>query len=267
MSKVAFIGAGRMASAMVQGILQNHFFAPGEIACTCGADPTGPALAEQTGIGFTRELSELLSAADCIVLACKPQQFNQLSPQLAELASGKLVVSILAGTPLSRLVAKFPSARNVVRAMPNTPGQVGAGITGFAPQAPLHPDDAETTRKILGALGEVVAVEEAQLDAVTAISGSGPAYLFEFTAALREAAKELGFTPEAAHRFAVQTIIGSAKLLEATGEDPEVLRTNVTSPGGTTQAALESFAADGLRNIVARAATAARDRSIELAKL
>ncbi|MGB0344410.1 MAG: pyrroline-5-carboxylate reductase family protein, partial [Coraliomargarita sp.] len=140
--QIAFIGAGRMASAIVRGLLENQHYAPGQIACTCGDDPTGPELASQTGI---QHLPDLLPAADtarAIVLACKPQQLAALSSGTAQAATGKLLVSILAGTTLARLREAFPEAGNIVRTMPNTPGQIGAGVSAYAPLQPLKEDHA-----------------------------------------------------------------------------------------------------------------------------
>jgi len=265
MIKVAFIGAGRMASAMVKGLLNTQAFPTNEIGCTCGDDPTGPRLAEATGIHYHADLETLLAGADIAVLACKPQQFSALDQRIAELSQGQLVISILAGTPLQRLTGKFPAARNCVRAMPNTPGQIGAGVSAYASAAPLNEIDEATVRTILGALGEVVPVPEQQLDAVTALSGSGPAYVFEFTAALAAAGEAAGLPPGVAQKLARQTVIGSGLLLQQSTESPEELRNQVTSPGGTTQAALSQFESDQLRAIVQRAVEAAQQRSIELA--
>lgn len=266
-TEVSFIGAGKMASAIVGGLLANQHYTPQEIACTCGNDPTGAQLAQETGILYLPNLTDLLKNTEVIVLACKPQQINDLSPELADLTAGKLILSILAGTSLSKLHEKFGQARNIVRAMPNTPGQIGAGVTGYSPQSELSTEDQKTINKILGSLGPAYALEESHLDAVTAISGSGPAYIFEFAAALREAANALKLPAEIAHHLAIQTVIGAAKLMEETQTDPETLRNNVTSPGGTTQAALEAFQKAGLREIVSEATVAARDRSVELSKL
>jgi len=265
MAQIAFIGAGRMASAMIGGIVNGKHLPASDIGCTCGADPTGAELAARTGIHYIENAADLVSPADTVVLACKPQQFDDLGADLTAAASGKLIISILAGTTLARIKAKFPAARNHVRVMPNTPGQIGAGISAFAAASALAKADRKVVEMILGAMGETVELPEAQIDAVTAVSGSGPAYLFEFTAALRAAGVQAGLDEETAHRLAMQTIIGSAKLLEQSGEDPETLRNNVTSPNGTTQAALESFAAANLRGIVANAVEAAKKRSIELA--
>ncbi len=268
MAKVTFLGAGRMASAIVGGIIAKGIYKPTDIACTCGDDDTGEKLAKQTGIGYSRNLATLLAEADVLVLACKPQQLAQLPESLRAQTAGKLILSILAGTTLARLSERFPEARNIVRSMPNTPGQIGAGATGFCVANALSPNDLAATTQILGALGEVVVeLPEAQLDAVTAVSGSGPAYIFEFTKALEEAGVQAGLERKTAATLARQTVIGAGNLMAALEEDPETLRNHVTSPGGTTQAALESFTASDLRGIVAKAVEAAKARSIELSQL
>ncbi|MGF1449044.1 MAG: pyrroline-5-carboxylate reductase [Opitutales bacterium] len=263
--QVGFIGAGRMASAMVSGLLAKRLYPAEAIGCTCGDDPTGPQLAEKTGIRWVAEAGELIHHADVLVLACKPQQLDTLDPVYTAQSQGRLVLSILAGTTLARLRATFPEARNIARAMPNTPGQIGAGITAFAPLQTLASEDRKAVLGILGALGDVLELPEAQLDAVTAISGSGPAYVFEFTAALREAGSQLGLSSDVADQLARQTVIGAARLMDSAAIDPENLRNAVTSKGGTTEAALKTFAEGGLRKLVSRAAAAAEARSRELA--
>ncbi|MEM8549710.1 MAG: pyrroline-5-carboxylate reductase [Verrucomicrobiota bacterium] len=267
MAKLVFLGAGRMASAMISGLLRQSIMQPSDIACTCGDDDTGEKLAAQTGISFSRNLADLLVDAETLVLACKPQQLSQLDNALAALTADKLIVSILAGTRIEKLNTRFPDARNIVRAMPNTPGQIGLGATAFCEQSPLDRDDLLSTKRILGALGEVlIELPEVQLDAVTALSGSGPAYVFEFTKALEEAGVSLGLERKTAAQLARQTVIGASALMAANDEDPETLRNHVTSPGGTTQAALESFQAGDLHGIVQQALQAARNRSIELSE-
>ncbi|HTB62871.1 MAG TPA: pyrroline-5-carboxylate reductase [Opitutales bacterium] len=267
MTHVAFIGAGKMASAMVRGLLTRQLYPPAQIGCTCGADPTGPALAADTGITYEADPAKLLQPADIVVLACKPQQLAGLDSRYIPLTNGKLVLSILAGTPVAKLAAKFPGARNIVRAMPNTPGQIGAGITAWCASTAPNMTDRTAIEGILGSLGTVLELPETQIDAVTAVSGSGPAYLFEFAAAFRAAAVASGLPPLMAEKLALETIRGSAKLLEASGEDPEKLRDAVTSPGGTTEAALKVFQAANFRKIFADAVIAAKKRSEELAKL
>ena len=264
--QIAFLGAGRMASAIIQGLLKNQHYTPEQIACTCGDDPSGPDLAAQTGIHYLPDLTPALREADALVLACKPQQFSHIEPDLVQAANGTLILSILAGTPLSRLQSTFANARNVVRTMPNTPGQIGAGVTAYAPAHDLEPDDQTRVTNILSALGNYHRVEESELDAVTALSGSGPAYLFEFAAALRDAGTQLGLDPQLANALAIDTCHGAAQLLAQSNDDPEALRDAVTSKGGTTAAALDVLSQNDLRGLIQKALTAARDRSIELAQ-
>src|ERR1019366_6124749 len=164
-------------------------------------------------VAASTDLAALLAPADAIVLACKPQQLAGLDPRITGLAAGKLVLSILAGKRLASLAKVLPKARNLVRAMPNTPGQIGAGITAWSALQPLAPADLAIVDAILGSLGQVVAVNESQLDAVTGLSGSGPAYVFEFAAALRDAGEAAGLPRADAYRLAVETILGSARLM------------------------------------------------------
>lgn len=265
-TQIAFLGAGRMAAAIINGLLQNQHYTPAQIACTCGDDPSGPELAAATGITYAPDLAPAIRDAHTLVLACKPQQLSEIDPALIAATEGKLIFSILAGTPLQKLQATFPAARNIVRTMPNTPGQIGAGITAYTPAQALDPQDEQRVKAILTALGNYHEVAESQLDAITALSGSGPAYLFEFTAALRDAGIELGLDPLLAHSLALHTIYGSAALLLQSEEDPEALRDAVTSKGGTTAAALKTLSDHDLRGLIKKALTAARDRSIELAR-
>lgn len=266
MSKISFLGAGRMASAIVDGLLAKQVCQPRELACIDGGDGTAAALATRTGITAAPDLAALLASADAIVLACKPQQLATLDPQLADLAAGKLVLSILAGKKLTSLAKVFPRARNVVRAMPNTPGQIGAGITAWCSLQPLTAADRALVDGILGALGQVVALDEAQLDAVTGLSGSGPAYVFEFAAALRDAGEAAGLPRATAWQLAMQTVLGSARLMARTGTEPETLRDQVTSPNGTTFAGLQRMAARDFRGIITETVLAATARSRELSR-
>jgi pyrroline-5-carboxylate reductase len=266
MPRIAFLGAGRMASAIVDGLLAKNISSPAELACVDGGDDTARALAARTGVGAPADLEALFAPADAIVLACKPQQLAGLDPRIAELAAGKLVLSILAGKRLARLAEVFPRARNIIRAMPNTPGQIGAGISAWCSLQTLAPADRTTVDAILGALGKVIELEERQLDAVTGLSGSGPAYVFEFTAALRDAGEAAGLPRDTAWKLALETVLGSARLMARTGTEPETLRDQVTSPNGTTFAGLQRMAARDFRGLMKETVVAATERSKELSK-
>ena len=261
---LAFIGAGRMAGAMVRGILKRGAWASADITCTSAPDGTAEALAKETGIGCTYDLAELLAGANWIILACKPQQLDQLSLELATLSEGKRVLSILAGTTIARLQRVFPKAGNIVRCMPNTPGMIGAGITAFSTLQPLSANEATDVRNMLEALGDVVTLPEEALNAVTGLSGSGPAYVFEFVAALRDGGIAAGLDPETAYRLALKTVQGAAALLEAVPESPETHRDWVSSPGGTTLAGLAVMEKAGFRNILRDTVQAAKRRAGEL---
>jgi len=255
-----------MASAMVGGILNSGLARASDIVCKGGDDDTARSLAEKTGIRTADTLELLLSGADAMVLACKPQQLANLDARLGELTRGCLVLSILAGKKLDRLAQSFPGARNIVRAMPNTPGQIGAGITAWSSRSPLSPEDLTLVNGILGSLGQVLPVEEKQLDAVTGLSGSGPAYVFEFAAALREAGVAAGLDRASAYRLAVETILGSAKLMAKSPLEAEELRTQVTSPNGTTYAGLMRMEARDFRGLMRETVLAATERSVELSR-
>ena len=254
-----------MASAIVTGLLNTRAATQAQIMCLGGSnDTTATDLAARTGILATNDLTGLLDGAGAVVLACKPQTLSSLDSRIAELTRDKLVLSILAGKRLERLAQVFPNARNIVRAMPNTPGQIGAGITAWASLKPLAPEDCAIINKILGALGKVVAVGELQLDAVTGLSGSGPAYVFEFAAALRDAGVAAGLDRDTAGQLAIETLLGSAKLLAQSHEEAEALRDQVTSPNGTTYAGLQRMAEHKFRAVIADAVQAATQRSKEL---
>ena len=266
MSMIAFLGSGNMATAFAEGLLAKNAVTQSALRCFSASGKSAAVLAEKTGILEARSLVELLAGADTLVVAFKPQHLATADPALANLTDGKLVLSVLAGKKISSLQRVFPQARNIVRTMPNTPGQIGAGITGWCVTAPLSATDRATVETILGALGKAVEVSEAQMDAVTGVSGSGPAYVFEFAAALRDAGVAAGLAPETAQTLAVETLLGAARLLARKNIEPETLRNQVTSPNGTTFAGLQRMAARDFRGLVREAVLAAKARSEELSK-
>jgi pyrroline-5-carboxylate reductase len=255
-----------MAGAMVDGLLANHAAAATELICLGGDDDTAAKLQARTGIAVARTLDELLAQAGTLVLAFKPQHLASADPRLAELTAGKLVISILAGKRVSSLARVFPKARNLVRTMPNTPGQIGAGITAWCARDPLSESDRKTVQTVLEALGQFVEVPESDLDAVTGLSGSGPAYVFEFAAALRDAGVAAGLTRETSEKLAIETLLGSARLLARKKIEPEMLRDQVTSPNGTTFAGLQRMKAGDFRGLIRETVLAATARSKELSK-
>jgi pyrroline-5-carboxylate reductase len=264
--KIAFLGAGKMASVMVQGLIGGGIRLPGELACAGGPGGSGPALAAATGIEHEPDLPRLLAGAGAVVVAFKPQHLTGADPRIAELTGGKLVISVLAGKTLAALARVFPQARNIVRTMPNTPGRIGAGITGFCSLHVLDAEDHSLVGSLLDALGRSLEFPEAMMDAVTAVSGSGPAYVFEFLAALAEAAVAAGLPAAQARELALETVLGAARLAARTGQVPESLRDEVTSPNGTTAAGLRQMEQLGFRHLIRESVLAAKRRSEELSR-
>jgi len=225
------------------------------------------ALAKEAGFTAHAGISEAVATADLLVLAIKPQGFAELLPSLAALLKpGQAVMSIAAGVPLARLQAALGAQVPLIRVMPNTPGLIGQGASAYCLSAAATAQHAQLAEAVLAPLGLVVRVEEAQMDAVTALSGSGPAYVFLFMEALQAAGESLGLGPEACYALASQTLAGAAAMILQGAKSPAELRTAVTSPGGTTAAALKVFEDGGFRDLVARALRAARDRGVELGK-
>jgi pyrroline-5-carboxylate reductase len=263
---IAFLGAGNLASAIVRGLLAHRACTPADIACTSKTGETARRLAQETGITFEPDLPKLLGVADTVIVAFKPQSLATVDPRLAELTAGKLVVSLLAGKTIASLAKVFPRARNIVRTMPNTPAAIGAGITTYAALAPLTVTDQQTITTMLSALGQHLPVQEKHLDALTALGGSGPAFLFEFVAGLRDAGLAAGLPEDVATKVAMETTLGAARLLVRTGETPDALRDKVTSPNGTTYAGLQVMTSRQFRETLKEAVLAGTRRAGELSR-
>jgi pyrroline-5-carboxylate reductase len=266
MSKIAFLGAGNMAAAMVDGLLAQSHCNPSDLICLSGSGKTATALAARTGILVASDLNELTARADLIVVAFKPQHLAGADARLAELTKGKLVMSVLAGKTLRRLGSVFPQARNIVRTMPNTPAAIGAGITPFCSLLPLTTSDRTLIEQVLSACGQHLELHEQHMNAVTALSGGGPAFLFEFVASLRDAGIAAELPPDVAMRLSVETVLGASRLLARRNVDPELLRNQVTSPNGTTLAGLREMENGQFRRIMRDAILAATNRAAELSR-
>ncbi len=264
--KLAFLGAGNLASAIVRGLLERNVYAPADVACTSKNGESARKLAADTGITHEADLEKLLRGADTVIVAFKPQSLAAADPRLAELTKGKLVLSVLAGKKLATLARTFPHARNVVRTMPNTPAAIGAGITPYCSLTPLSPEDRTLVERLLEALGQYLALDEQYFDALTALGGSGPAFLFEYVAGMREAGIAAGLPPAVAYTVALETALGSVRLLARSDATPEALRDKVTSPNGTTYAGLQVLAAKNFRDTLKETIAAATKRAGELSK-
>ena len=265
---LALVGAGKMGGAMLKGWLDGGL-APAQATILDPApSPEIVALASARAIALNPPAAER-AAPEVLVLAIKPQALEAVAPEIAPLAGAQtLVVSIIAGKTIANLEARLPHARAFVRAMPNTPASVGRGVTGAAASVAVTPRQREVTETLLGAVGQFDwLADERLIDAVTALSGSGPAYVFALVEALAEAGVALGLPEALAAKFARATVEGAGELMFREPEIPAAkLRENVTSPGGTTAAALAVLrAADGLAPLMRRAVAAAHRRAGELA--
>jgi len=223
----------------------------------------GAALAEKYGVSYGSG-AEIVPGADVVILGVKPYDIVSIASSLP-LVDGQLLISLAAGITLDRLEAAVPAGVGVVRVMPNTPALIGQGITILSPGASATDAHIEAAERTMGAVGATVTVPEKQLDAATALSGSGPAYVFYIAESLIEAGVHLGLPRPVARQLVEQTLVGSSLLLQGSVEHPAVLREQVTSPGGTTAAALAVFENAALRGTFLEAARANRDRSREIA--
>jgi len=260
MTKLLVIGGGRMGEALVGGLVEAGWAPAAEIAVVeIDAGRRAELEAGHPGLVVVAEGV----AADAAVVAVKPGDAPAAAAAAGRAGVGR-VLSIAAGVTTAALEAALPAGTPVVRAMPNTPALVGAGASAIAPGAAAGDDDLDWAEEVLGAVGAVVRVPEAQLDAVTGLSGSGPAYVFLLAEALIDGGVLAGLPRPTSRALAVQTLLGAARLLGETGETPEVLRAQVTSPGGTTAAGLRALEAGGVRAAVLDAVMAATERSREL---
>lgn len=265
MRTIGFVGGGKMAEALISGLLAAASASPEQLVVCEPVAARLDYLSERYEICGV-ELAELAARSDVVLLAVKPQVVDEVLRQLAGLLRpDQLIVSIAAGVPTSRIESAVPGVP-VVRVMPNTAALVGQGAAAIAAGTTATAAHLQLAQEILQSTGIVVTLPEQQLDAVTAVSGSGPAYFFLLAELLQEAAIAVGLSAEHARELVVQTAIGAATMLRDSGDDAAALRTAVTSPAGTTAAALEVFERADLQQIVLQAVQAARDRSFTLGR-
>lgn len=263
--ELAFIGAGNMAHALIRGLLDNGI-APAHIHV---ADPLESQLASlaQYGVHTYTDNNAALAHANLAMLAIKPQVAGEVVQALTALHSDQLLISIAAGINIDSLQAWTSPTQPIVRCMPNTPALLGAGMTALYANSACSKPQQQLAEQVLRAAGETLWVAtERELDAVTAVSGSGPAYFFLLMEAMVEAGTQLGLSRDTATRLTLQTAYGAALMAHNSDDPPDVLRTNVTSPGGTTAAALAVLEAHNMQNIIGDALSAAERRAAELAE-
>jgi pyrroline-5-carboxylate reductase len=263
--KIGFLGAGKMATALARGFVRAELVVPRELAVI---DPVAAArehFAAETGANTFATNLEVANAAKVLMLATKP---DQVAAALAEISGAftknHLLISIAAGVTLAKLEAALPAGARVIRVMPNTPALVGAGAAAFALGKNASAADGELAQKLLSAVGIAFQVKENLLDAVTGLSGSGPAYVYQFIEALSDGGVAAGLPRDVALKLAAQTVLGAAKMVLETGQHPGVLKDQVTSPGGTTIEGVHELEKGRLRGTVMSAVRAATEKSRKL---
>lgn len=262
---IGFLGAGKMATALARGFIRTGLVRADHVLASDVVPAAAATFAEQTGGSTVPDNLALVSRAAVLVLAVKPAQaLAVLAGVGPRLTPAHLLVSIAAGVSLARLEAALPAGTRVVRVMPNTPVLVGAGASAFARGRAASAADAELVQRLFSAVGLAVEVPEAWLDAVTGLSGSGPAYAFQIIEALSDGGVAVGLPRELATRLAAQTLLGAARLVLETGQHPGALKDQVTSPGGTTIEGLHELEKAGVRGALMSAVRAAAEKSRQL---
>jgi pyrroline-5-carboxylate reductase len=264
---IGVIGAGNMAEALIRGLVKGGHVPADHVAASAPRQERLNELRAAYGIDVTTENRDVARRAGILVLSVKPQILDKVLREIGDLLKpGLLLVSIAAGVDTATIEDAVPDGVRVVRAMPNTPALVGAGATAIAPGKHASEADLATTRALFDAVGITVVLDESHLDAVTGLSGSGPAYIFLILEALADAGVKVGLSRRNAQRLAAQTVMGSAKLLLETDEHPGKLKDMVTSPGGTAIAGLHTLEEGGLRTTLINAVETATKRARELGR-
>ena len=263
--KIGFLGAGKMATALACGFIRGELAGPREIMAGDPVDAARKHFAAETGAKTGTGNTEVAKFADVVILATKPDQVPAVLAGIREVFTGKhLLISIAAGVTLAKLEAGLPAGARVIRVMPNTPALVGAGASAFALGKSATAADGELAKKLLSAVGLAFPVKELLLDAVTGLSGSGPAYVYQFIEALSDGGVAAGLPRDLATKLAAQTVLGGAKMVLETGAHPGALKDQVTSPGGTTIDGLHELEKGRMRAAVMSAVRAAAEKSKKL---
>lgn len=264
--KLAIIGCGKMGSALIGGVVESGVIAAENIQAFDAYLPAVEQLVEARGVVAAESPEKAVEVAEVVLVCVKPGDVASLGGLLRAASGSKLVISIAAGVTLKSMVECFGERHRLVRVMPNTPALVGAGVAGIAPASGVTPEDLGLVERVFASVGRVIEVPERLMDAVTGLSGSGPAYVYTVIEALADGGVLMGLPREAALEAAAQTVLGAARMVLETGMHPGQLRDEVTSPGGTTAAGLEALEKGGLRVSLVAAVRAASERSAELGK-
>lgn len=264
-SKIGFLGAGKMATALAKGFVNAEMVFPREITAADPFDAARKYFADEIGANIAASNREVADSAKVLILATKPDQVGAVLAEISGTFTKKhLLISIAAGVTIARLEGGLPAGARVIRVMPNTPALVGAGASAFALGKSATAADGELAQRLLSAVGLALPVKESLLDAVTGLSGSGPAYVYQFIEALSDGGVAAGLPRDIATRLAAQTVLGGAKMVLETGQHPGTLKDQVTSPGGTTIEGLHELEKGRLRGVVMSAVRAATEKSKKL---
>ena len=262
---IGFLGAGKMATALARGFVRAEIVTPRHIVASDVSAAARTAFTRETGAKTIATNAEILKSASVLVLAVKPDQVSGVLAGLQDGFAGRhLLISIAAGVTLAKMEAALPAGARVIRVMPNTPALVGEAAAAFALGKSATVADGELAKRLLSAVGMAFQVKESLLDAVTGLSGSGPAYVYQFIEALSDGGVAAGLPREVATQLAAQTVLGAAKMVLGTGEHPGALKDQVTSPGGTTIEGLHELEKGQLRATVMSAVRAATEKSRKL---
>jgi pyrroline-5-carboxylate reductase len=262
---IGFLGAGKMATALAKGIIRAGLLTANEVIASDPAEAARAAFAKEVGAKTTASNPEVAKAAEVLVLAVKPDQVANVLADIREHFTGNhLLISIAAGVPLAKLEAGLGTGARLIRVMPNTPALVGTSASAYASGKSARPEDGALAQKLFSAVGIAFQVKEALLDAVTGLSGSGPAYVYLFIEGLSDGGVASGLPRDVATKLAAQTVLGGAKMVLETGLHPGVLKDMVTSPGGTTVEGLHEIEKGGLRGTLISAVRAASEKSKKL---
>lgn len=263
--KIAFIGLGNMATAVLKGILKSNIATPQDILGVCNTESTALRMNSEYGIATYTDLVDDVFEADMVILAVKPQILNAVAGKLkGRLNPDQLIVSVAAGKTLSWLKENLGEGLKIVRTMPNTPALVGEGCTGITPSEVISDSELQTVVNIFSSFGKAFVVKENLMDTVGAVSGSSPAFVFMFMEAMADGAVKHGMPRKMAYEFAAQAVLGSAKLMQESGIHPGELKDMVCSPGGTTIEGVEKLETAGLRGAVMSAMDAVMDKTKKL---
>lgn len=260
--KIGFIGSGNMAQAMISGILQAKLASPDQVIASDAYRPCLDGAKEKYGIHITTNNKDVAAQAEVVVIAVKPQFYEAVIKEISEVVKKEtIIVTIAPGQTLEKLESLFQKDVKIVRTMPNTPAMVGEGMTALCANGFVDDREKAKVQELLRGFGRAVYVKEYMMDAVVAVSGSAPAYVYLFIEALADGAVLLGMSRKEAYTFAAQTVMGSAKMVLETGQHPGALKDMVCSPGGTTIEAVKTLEEEGFRSAVIKAMEACAEKS------